>query len=99
MAETKKSTKDLSNVSTAALQKMMKGASPILRVQIATEIRNRSDQEAGIDDMMPSGDLEEEMPSKVVQQKRKGGMVKKYAKGGYANCGASVPPAQKSSKK
>jgi hypothetical protein len=92
-------TKDLSNVSTAALQKMMKGASPILRVQIATEIRNRSDQEAGIDDMMPSGDLEEEMPSKVVQQKRKGGMVKKYAKGGYANCGASVPPAQKSSKK
>ena len=30
----------------------------------------------------------------------KGGMAKskKYAKGGMANCGASVPPAQKSSK-
>jgi hypothetical protein len=30
----------------------------------------------------------------------KGGMAKskKYAKGGYANCGASMPPAQKSSK-
>jgi hypothetical protein len=31
---------------------------------------------------------------------RKGGMVKKYAKGGMvkANCGASVPPAQKAKK-
>lgn len=28
----------------------------------------------------------------------KGGMPKKYNKGGMANCGASVPPAQKSSK-
>lgn len=88
---------------------MMKGASPVMRVRIATELRNRADQEAGID-MMPSGDLEEPMPSKVTQKKAyggmaekkkmmKGGMAKKYAKGGYANCGASVPPAQKSSKK
>lgn len=86
---------DLSKYSTAQLRTMMKDASPTMKVQIATEIRNRPDGE----DMMPSGDLEKPMPKKMEQKKAKGGMAKKYAKGGYANCGASVPPAQKSSKK
>jgi hypothetical protein len=98
--------KNLSNYSTAELRGMMKGAPPEMKVQIATEIRNRDDGE----DMMPSGDLEKPMPKKVEQKKAyggmaakpkmmKGGMTKKYARGGMANCGASVPPAQKSSKK
>ena len=91
--------KNLSNYSTAELRGMMKGAPPEMKVQIATEIRNRDDGE----DMMPSGDLEKPMPKKVVQKKSKGGMTSKMkmkmAKGGMANCGASVPPAQKSSKK
>jgi hypothetical protein len=33
-----------------------------------------------------------------MNKKSKGGMPKKYAKGGYANCGASMKPTQKSSK-
>lgn len=78
----------LSKYSTAELRAMMKGASPTMKVQLATEIRNRPDGE----DMMPSGDMEKPMPKKVEQKKAKGGMVKKYAKGGYANCGASVKP-------
>ena len=90
---------NLSNYSTAELRGMMKGAPPEMKVQIATEIRNRDDGE----DMMPSGDLEKPMPKKVEQKKSKGGMTSKMkmkmAKGGMANCGASVPPAQKSSKK
>ena len=86
---------DLSKFSTAQLRSMMKGASPTMKVQLATEIRNRPDG----GDMMPSGDMEKQMPKKVEQKKAYGGMAKKYAKGGMANCGASVPPAQKSSKK
>ena len=97
---------NLSNYSTAELRGMMKDAPPEMKVQIATEIRNRDDGE----DMMPSGDLEKPMPKKVEQKKAyggmaakpkmmKGGMTTKYARGGMANCGASVPPAQKSSKK
>ena len=81
-------TKDLSKYSTAELRGMMKDASPTMKVQLATEIRNRDDGA----DMMPSGDLEKQMPNKMEQKKAKGGMVKKYAKGGYANCGASVKP-------
>ena len=79
---------NLSKYSTAELRGMMKGAPPEIKVQIATEIRNRPDGE----DMMPSGDLEKPMPKKMKQKKAKGGMAKKYAKGGMANCGASVKP-------
>lgn len=88
---------DLSKYSTAQLRAMMKGASPTMKVQLATEIRNRPDG----GDMMPSGDLEKQMPKKMEQKKAYGGTTSKMkmAKGGYANCGASVPPAQKSSKK
>jgi hypothetical protein len=97
---------NLSKYSTAELRAMMKGASPTMKVQLATEIRNRPDGE----DMMPSGDMEKPMPKKMEQKKAyggmaskpkmmKGGMTKKYARGGMANCGASVPPTQKSSKK
>lgn len=45
--------------------------------------------------------LEEKMGEKAGVKFAKGGMAKKkmaYAKGGYANCGASVPPAQKGKK-
>ena len=44
--------------------------------------------------------LEEKMGEKAGLKFAKGGMVKKmgYAKGGYANCGASMPPAQKGKK-
>jgi hypothetical protein len=90
---------NLSKYSTAELRGMMKGASPTMKVQLATEIRNRPDGE----DMMPSGDMEKPMPKKMEQKKAYGGMTSKLkhkmAKGGMANCGASVPPAQKSSKK
>jgi hypothetical protein len=90
---------NLSKYSTAELRAMMKGASPTMKVQLATEIRNRPDGE----DMMPSGDMEKPMPKKMEQKKAYGGMASKpkMMKGGMvrANCGASVPPAQKSSKK
>lgn len=45
--------------------------------------------------------LEEEAAKKEGVKFAKGGMAKKkmaMAKGGYANCGASVPPAQKGKK-
>jgi hypothetical protein len=38
------------------------------------------------------------LPTPKPKRKAKGGMAKKYNKGGYANCGASMPPAQKSSR-
>ena len=66
---------NLSKYSTAELRGMMKGAPPEIKVQIATEIRNRPDGE----DMMPSGDLEKPMPKKM-KQKKTGSVKKSVAK-------------------
>jgi hypothetical protein len=43
--------------------------------------------------------MQKQVPMMPVQPAMaKGGMAKGYAKGGMVNCGASVPPAQKSKK-
>jgi hypothetical protein len=66
---------NLSKYSTAELRAMMKGAPPEMKVQIATEIRNRPDG----GDMMPSGDMEKQMPKYNITQRKKSGNVKKPA--------------------
>ena len=39
------------------------------------------------------------LPTPKPKRKAKGGYAKKYNKGGYANCGASMKPTQKSTQK
>jgi hypothetical protein len=65
------------------------------RLKEAETEKERAQLQAAIEKTMRQMAQEEGM-----DKKSKGGMArKKYAKGGYANCGASMKPTQKSSMK
>lgn len=100
---------DYSGKSDTALEKMIQKDSGASVEQATAAYRELSKRKGGMDftvTMILGGrkldkDMTMEAPPKKPKKKMyKGGMSsKKYNKGGYANCGASMPATQKSSRK
>lgn len=95
--------------SVAERQKLREAGEKMFKAGVKEEVKKTAKQAAGVAAVAAAAGKEigegikERREAKEKEDKKemaKGGMVAKYAKGGMvkANCGASVPPAQKAKK-
>jgi hypothetical protein len=100
MADTKY---DYSNKSEAALEKMMEKGSGASQEQARAAYNELSKRRGGMDFsvtlILGGRPMDKDKPKPVPLPKKKPAEPKRMNKGGYANCGASMAPTQKSSKK
>ena len=93
---------DYSGKSEAALEKMIQKDSGASQEQARAAYNELSKRRGGMDFsvtlILGGRPLDKDMPKPVPVPKKKPAEPKRMNKGGYANCGASMPATQKSTK-